>query len=85
MKLLILSLLTSGAISAAVGGVGLGARAGTKVCNCNIRFSGGQSVSTRNIPTLPGKTKLNADYDVIVSPGRYLETYNDIRLKAVYK
>ncbi|CZS95026.1 uncharacterized protein RAG0_04832 [Rhynchosporium agropyri] len=62
MKLLVLSLLTSGAISAAVGGAGLEARAEPASCDCNLHFNGGQMINTRNIPTKPGTTQLNADY-----------------------
>ncbi|CZT09047.1 uncharacterized protein RAG0_13926 [Rhynchosporium agropyri] len=62
MKLLILSLLTSGAISAAVGGAGLGARDGPQWCNCRIKFNSQQSIYSWDIPTSPGETQINANY-----------------------
>ncbi|CZT09916.1 uncharacterized protein RAG0_14518 [Rhynchosporium agropyri] len=79
MKLLILSLLISGAISAAVGGAGLKARAST-ACNCNIIFASRESVSTRNIPALPGKTQLNADYDRPNGQNGIVESSNACRV-----
>ncbi|XMA07497.1 hypothetical protein WAI453_000288 [Rhynchosporium graminicola] len=67
MKLLILSLLVSGAVSAAVGAAGLKARELPKACDCNIIFPNAQAVYTYGIPTLPGKTQLSANYYTVDS------------------
>ncbi|CZT09222.1 hypothetical protein WAI453_005666 [Rhynchosporium graminicola] len=69
MKLLILSLLTSVAISAAIGGAGVEARAGPTACNCKISFPGRIAVYRDNIPALPGKTSLSATYDITTTDG----------------
>ncbi|XMA09802.1 hypothetical protein WAI453_002593 [Rhynchosporium graminicola] len=80
MKLLILSLLASGAISAAVGGAGLEARAVAKACTCNLMFLNTMSVTTKNIPTLPGQTQLGATLHYVDSGGNELERLNACRV-----
>ncbi|CZS94642.1 hypothetical protein WAI453_013343 [Rhynchosporium graminicola] len=66
MKLLIFSLLASGAISAAVGEAGLKVKRST-ACNCELYF-GADRVFTNGIATSPGRITTKAYYST--SDGR---------------
>ncbi|CZS91128.1 uncharacterized protein RAG0_01892 [Rhynchosporium agropyri] len=60
MKLLILSLLASGAMSAAVGEAGLKVKRST-ACNCDL-FFGRDRVTSNYVATSPGLITVNAFY-----------------------
>ncbi|CZT47989.1 uncharacterized protein RSE6_08626 [Rhynchosporium secalis] len=79
MKLLIFSLLASGAMSAAVGEAGLKVKRST-ACNCELHY-GDDIVFSNGIPTLPGLITTKALYSTPYGNGLHRIDPNACRIE----